>query len=94
MMIVKFYDEVDDSLLKFAVIITKTNGKLVFCKQGKVLLKRQRENCMRKQVLKNMILDQFVYILLLPQIISMVKKLLECYFMRMFFLLKKNYIVK
>ena len=39
-------------------------------------------------------IDQFVYILLLPQIISMVKKLLECYFMRMFFLLKKNYIVK
>ena len=39
---------------------------------------------MKKQVLKNMILDQFVYILLLPQIISMVKKLLECYFMRMF----------
>ena len=49
---------------------------------------------MKKQVLKNMILDQFVYILLLPQIISMVKKLLECYFMRMFFLLRKNYIVK
>ena len=45
---------------------------------------------MKKQVLKNMILDQFVYILLLPQIISMVKKLLECYFMRRFFLLRKN----
>lgn len=29
---VKFYDSIDDSLLKFAVIITKTNGKLVFCK--------------------------------------------------------------
>ena len=35
MMIVKFYDEVDDSLLKFAVIITKTNGKWVFCKHKK-----------------------------------------------------------
>lgn len=29
---VKFYDRVDDSLLKFAVIITKTGGKWVFCK--------------------------------------------------------------
>ena len=29
---VKFYDRVDDSLLKFAVIITKTEGKWVFCK--------------------------------------------------------------
>ena len=29
---VKFYDKVDDSLLKFAVIIAKSNGKWVFCK--------------------------------------------------------------
>lgn len=29
---VKFYDSVDDRLLKFAVIISKTNGKWVFCK--------------------------------------------------------------
>lgn len=29
---VKFYENVDDSLLKFAVIIAKTNGKWVFCK--------------------------------------------------------------
>lgn len=29
---VNFYDNVDDSLLKFAVIITKTKGKWVFCK--------------------------------------------------------------
>ena len=29
---VKFYDEADDSLLKFAVIIAKTNNKWVFCK--------------------------------------------------------------
>ena len=29
---VKFYDEADDSLLKFAVIIAKTGGKLVFCR--------------------------------------------------------------
>lgn len=29
---VRFYDTVDDALLKFAVIIAKTNGKWVFCK--------------------------------------------------------------
>lgn len=29
---VNFYDSVDDHLLKFAVIISKTNGKWVFCK--------------------------------------------------------------
>ena len=29
---VQFYDEVDDSLLKFAVIISKSNNKWVFCK--------------------------------------------------------------
>lgn len=29
---VKFYDSVEDDLLKFAVIISKTNGKWVFCK--------------------------------------------------------------
>ncbi|MDE6709384.1 MAG: NUDIX domain-containing protein, partial [Oscillospiraceae bacterium] len=34
---VKFYDKVNDDLLKFAVIISKYNGKLVFCKH------RQRE---------------------------------------------------
>lgn len=29
---IRFYDEVDDALLKFAVIISKSNGKFVFCK--------------------------------------------------------------
>jgi 8-oxo-dGTP diphosphatase len=29
---VKFYDKVDDGLLKFAVIIAKSQGKWVFCK--------------------------------------------------------------
>lgn len=32
MLKVKFYDSVDDSLLKFAVIISQSNGKWVFCK--------------------------------------------------------------
>ena len=29
---VNFYDEVDDALLEFAVIISKTKGKWIFCK--------------------------------------------------------------
>lgn len=29
---VNFYDGIDDSMLKFAVIIAKHNGKWVFCK--------------------------------------------------------------
>ena len=32
MLEVKFYESVDDSLLKFAVIISRSNGKWVFCK--------------------------------------------------------------
>ena len=32
MLQVNFYDEVDDSVLKFAVIISKADGKWVFCK--------------------------------------------------------------
>lgn len=31
-MSVKFYDTVEDDLLKFAVIVSRTNGKWVFCK--------------------------------------------------------------
>lgn len=31
-MAVNFYEEVDDALLRFAVIIAKTDGKYVFCK--------------------------------------------------------------
>ena len=29
---VRFYDRVDDAKLKFAVIVTKTEGRWVFCK--------------------------------------------------------------
>ena len=32
MLKVKFYDSVNDSLLKFAVIVSRSNGKWVFCK--------------------------------------------------------------
>lgn len=29
---VKFHESIDDNLLKFSVIISKSNGKWVFCK--------------------------------------------------------------
>ena len=32
MLEVKFYEQVDDKLLKFAVILSRTQGKWVFCK--------------------------------------------------------------
>ena len=31
-MTVRFYEETEDSLLKFAVIVARTEGKYVFCK--------------------------------------------------------------
>lgn len=31
-MVVRFYDSIDDELIKFAVIISRSNGKWVFCK--------------------------------------------------------------
>lgn len=38
---VKFYDSIDDKFLKFAVIISKTNGKWIFCKHKEILMKYQ-----------------------------------------------------
>ena len=32
---VNFYDNINDSMLKFAVIIARYNGKWVFCKHKK-----------------------------------------------------------
>lgn len=32
---VRFYDDIADDLLKFAVIVARTNGKFVFCKHRK-----------------------------------------------------------
>lgn len=62
---VKFYEHADDSLLKFAVIISKSNGKWVFCKHrerdtyevpgghreaGEDILTTPDGNCGKKQV--------------------------------------------
>ena len=43
MLEVKFYDTVDDSLLKFAVIISQSNGKWVFCKHKEEIPMKCRE---------------------------------------------------
>ena len=39
---VQFYEEIEDQLLKFAVILSKYQNKWVFCKH--------KENYMKKQV--------------------------------------------
>ena len=64
MLEVKFYDTVDDSLLKFAVIISQSNGKWVFVsikkeipmkcregieKQAKIFSKTAKGNSRKKQ---------------------------------------------
>lgn len=41
---VNFYDEVDDFLLEFAVIISKSNGKWVFCKHKEEIHLKYRED--------------------------------------------------
>ena len=77
MLEVKFYDTVDDSLLKFAVIISQSNGKWVFCKHkerdtyeapgghrevGEDIWKLLRENFRKKQVPYSLILSQYAFI--------------------------------
>ena len=64
---VRFYDTVNDELLKFAVIISQSNGKWVFCKHkerdtyevpgghreaGENILKLLKESCRKKQELQ------------------------------------------
>lgn len=77
MLEVKFYDSIDDSLLKFAVIISQSNGKWVFCKHkerdtfevpgghreaGENILETAKRSYRRKQELLSLILSQYVYI--------------------------------
>ena len=82
MLEVKFYDTVDDSLLKFAVIISLSNGKWVFCKHKerdrlreviakleKIFGKLLKENFRKKQVLSGLILSQYAFIPLQVRIV-------------------------
>ncbi len=57
---VKFYEAINDDLLKFAVIISKANGKWVFCKHrecGENILDttKRRGVCNEKE--KNIYID-------------------------------------
>ena len=66
---VRFYDTVNDELLKFAVIISQSNGKWVFCKHkkeihmkcregieklGRIFLKQQKGSCRKRLELSNL----------------------------------------
>ena len=76
---VKFYDNVADEFLKFAVIISKTDNKWVFCKHkeretyeipgghrepGESILETLKENYKKKQEQLILELNQYVCILL------------------------------
>ncbi len=79
MLDVKFYDTIDDALLKFAVVISQSKGKWVFCKhkerdtyevladtgkKAKIFLKPQKESYRRRPELSDLILSLCVFILL------------------------------
>lgn len=64
MLEVKFYDSVADGLLKFAVIVSRYDGKWVFCKhkerdtyeapgghreEGEAIFDTARENCRKRR---------------------------------------------
>ena len=66
---VKFYDTVNDELLKFAVIISQSNGKWAFCKHkerdtyevpggiekmGRIFLKQLKGSCRKRLELSNL----------------------------------------
>ena len=96
---VQFYDQVDDQKLRFAVIITRTNGQWVFCKhrerdtlevpgghresRGKTFWTQQSVNCMKKREPLIFPLSLFTYILLLHPGISTGRKPSACCSMRM-----------
>ena len=95
---VQFYDRADDRKLKFAVIVTKTNGHWVFCKhkdrntlevpegtgsREKISWPPQSVNCMRKQVPSISALNRSAYTLSLHPEILMDRKPSVCCFMRM-----------
>jgi len=69
---VKFYDSIDDSLLKFAVIITKTGGKWVFCKH------RERDTYevpgghseIEKIVITDTLVENWTYPLICPRLLE------------------------
>ena len=71
MLKVKLYDSVDDSLLKFAVIISKSNGKWVFCKQKeRSEFSGKLDGEMEKVVLMEELPESWTYPLIQPRLIE------------------------
>ena len=103
---VNFYDSIDDSMLKFAVIITKHNGKWVFCKhrerstwevpgghreQGEDILETAKRELYEETGAINFEINP---ICIYSVTTLMGKKPLESYFSRRYIRLKKIYIVR
>ena len=81
---VKFYDSVSDELLKFAVIISKTQGKWVFCKH------KERDT----YEVPGGHREEYVYILLQQRIILTDRKPSGFFAMLIFMSLRKSCTVK
>lgn len=72
---VKFYDSIDDKFLKFAVIISKTNGKWIFCKH------KERDTYevpgghreIEKILITDNLVENLTYPLIQPQLIEEAK---------------------
>ena len=106
---VNFYDSIDDSMLKFAVIIAKHNGKWVFCKhrerstwevpgghreQGEDILETAKRELYEETGAINFEINPICIYSVTAQTILMGKKPLESYFSRKYIRLKKIYIVR
>lgn len=108
-MAVNFYEAVDDELLKFAVIIAKTDGKYVFCKHkdrstleipgghreaGEAILDTAKRELYEETGALDYDMSPSAYILLFIRTTLMGRNPLECCIMRISNCLKMNYIVK
>ena len=76
---VNFYEQVEDELLKFAVIISKTDGKWVFCKHGArdtyEVTGGHREMGETEEILiTDDLMDNWTYPLIQPKLIEEARK--------------------
>ena len=109
MMKVNFYDSINDSMLKFAVIIAKHNGKWVFCKhrerstwevpgghreQGEDILETAKRELYEETGAINFEINPICIYSVRCQTTLRGKKPLESYFSRRYIRLKKIYIVR
>ena len=97
---VKFYDSVDDSLLKFAVIFAMYDGKYIFCKHKQrdtleIPGGHREENETIDDTAKRELYEETgEFILSLKKIILMVRKPLVCCIMQISEALKQNCIAR